>query len=228
MFSYIVTKAIQVLHLHRHIIHLCTQNTQVYDTASSSVLGGCWHSNKETKYFEHSREMADWKWHYLLCGGALTLEESYTQKKHVQEPSNTWQTVHYTAGLLSTFHKYSVGKHPNQLPFLLVPLPQMSPEDRKTSLEYIAYNNATELWLHIGTIKPGYRMHCWRWISTKTAGFGFLSTTFGLKKYSENNQLWKKQITHAEQTGLYASLLIRHWSILFFCNPPWYIRNYHL
>lgn len=80
MFSYIVTKAIQVLHLHRHIIHLCTQNTQVYDTASSSVLGGCWHSNKETKHFEHSREMADWKWHYLLCGGALILEESYTQK----------------------------------------------------------------------------------------------------------------------------------------------------
>lgn len=137
MFSYIVTKAIQVLHLHRHIIHLCMQNTQVYDTESSSVLGGCWHSNKETKYFEHSREMADWKWHYLLCGGALILEESYTQKKHVQEPSNTWQTVHYTAGLLSTFHKCSVGKHPNQLPFLLVPLPQMSPEDRKTSLSIL-------------------------------------------------------------------------------------------
>ena len=165
----------------------------------------------------------------ICCVEELLLwRRANTQKKHVQEPSNTWQTVHYTAGLLSTFHKCSVGKHPNQLPFLLVPLPQMSPEDRKTSLEYIAYNNATELWLHIGTIKPGYRMHCWRWISTKTAGFGFLSTTFGLKKYSENNQLWKKQITHAEQTGLYASLLIRHWSILFFCNPPWYIRNYHL
>lgn len=145
--------------------------------------------------------MADWKWHYLLCGGALILEESYTQKKHVQEPSNTWQTVHYTAGLLSTFHKCSVGKHPNQLPVLLVPLPQMSPEDRKTSLEYIAYNNATELWLHIGTIKPGYRMHCWRWISTKTAGFGFLSYIWVKKVFWEqstsekaNNTCWANRI----------------------------------
>lgn len=82
----------------------------------------------------------------ICCVEELLLwRRANTQKKHVQEPSNTWQTVHYTAGLLSTFHKWSVGKHPNQLPILLVPLPQMSPEDRKTSLQYIAYNNATEL-----------------------------------------------------------------------------------
>lgn len=49
----------------------------------------------------------------------------------------------------------------------------MSPEDRMTSFKYTAYNNDTELWLHIRAIKPGYRMHCWRWISTKTAGFVF-------------------------------------------------------
>lgn len=72
---------------------------------------------------------------------------------------------------------------------------------QKDISEYIAYNNATELWLHIGTIKPGYRMHCWRWISTKTAGFGFLSYIWVKKVFWEqstsekaNNTCWANRI----------------------------------
>lgn len=144
---------------------------------------------------------AAWK-HYFLRGGGLILEGSYIQN-HVQELSHTWQTAPCCTSAVSPSHVLCWQASQSTADSFRTFIIDRSRRQKGIYLAYMAYNNATELWIPTRTVKPGY----WteeNGFELKLQGFFFFKHCIG----KDEKAFWKQPTLEKANSACWANRII--------------------